>query len=192
MTGRGLERVSLHSSWVEEGTGGLWYASVDPSVGPSSGSSRPAHAPAGASATTTATAASVPRAAVGAASEDSTAPSHRATTLRRLERAISQGAPAYNRGDVRRCAEIYLRTAREVEPELSSRAELTSLREAVSRAEALLAEADSAGALAGSARRKADAAAWVLRHAFDRLLASNAQHSRGGGARRATGGCTLS
>ena len=32
VTGRGIERVPLRRCWVEEGTGGLWYASVDSTV----------------------------------------------------------------------------------------------------------------------------------------------------------------
>lgn len=189
VTGRGLERVSLRRCWVEEGTGGLWYASVDASasVEPRNDSSRGST---GASASTATAAASGLTAAVREASGDGSAPSDRAATMRRLERAISQGAPAYNRGDVRRCADIYLRTAREVQLAVSiSRAELASLQEAMSRAETLLAEADGPAASAGLASRKADAAAWALRHAFDRMLASS---DRGGGARRGAVGCTLS
>ena len=97
---------------------------------------------------------------------------------------------------VRLCADIYLRTAREVQLAAStSRAELASLQEAVSRAETLLAEAGGAAASASAARRRADAAAWVLRHAFDRILASDADgfsFHRGDGARRGAPGCILS
>ena len=148
----------------------------------------------GSASTAAAAAASGSRAASRAASEDGSAPSDRAATIRRLERAISQGAPAYNRGDVRGCADIYVRTAREVQLAAStSRAELASLQEAVSRAETLLAEADGAAASAASARRNADAAAWVLRHAFDRMLASDANEShRGCGARRSAAACIIS
>ena len=131
-----------------------------------------------------------------ASREDGSAPSDRTAAIRRLERAISQGAPAYNRGDVRRCADIYVRTAREVQLAAStSRAELASLQEAVSRAETLLAEADGAAASAAWARPREDAAAWVLRHAFDRILASDADgfsFHRGDGARRGAPGCILS
>ena len=142
----------------------------------------------------TAAAASTSSGSRAASREDGSAPSDRTAAIRRLERAISQGAPAYNRGDVRRCADIYLHTAREVQLAAStSRAELASLQEAVSRAETLLAEADGAAASAASARRNADAAAWVLRHAFDRMLATDANEShRGGGPRRSAAACIIS
>ena len=202
MTGRGIERVALRRCWVEEGTGGLWYASVDASVELRRDSSRGrtggSASTAAAAAAAAAAASSGSRAASRAAhtSDDGPAPSERAATIRRLERAISQGAPAYNRGDVRLCADIYLRTAREVQLAAStSRAELASLQEAVSRAETLLAEAGGAAASASAARRRADAAAWVLRHAFDRILASDADgfsFHRGDGARRGAPGCILS
>ena len=117
MTGRGIERVALRRCWVEEGTGGLWYASVDASVelrrdssrGRTGGSASTAAAAAAAAAAATS---SGSRAASRAAytSDDGPAPSERAATIRRLERAISQGAPAYNRGDVR--TSTYARPAR--------------------------------------------------------------------------------
>ena len=196
VTGRGIERVALRRYWIEEGTGGLWYASVDSSVELSSDSSRGRTGGSLSTAAAAASSSSGSRAAFRAAhtSEDGPAPSDRTATLRRLERAGSQGAPPYNRGDVRRCADIYLRTAREVQLAAStSRAELASLQEAVSRAETLLAEADGAAASAAWARPREDAAAWVLRHAFDRILASDADaFHRGGGARRGAAGCILS
>ena len=111
MTGRGIERVALRRCWVEEGTGGLWYASVDASVelrrdssrGRTGGSASTAAAAAAAAAATSSGSRAASRAAY--TSDDGPAPSERAATIRRLERAISQGAPAYNRGDVRLCAE---------------------------------------------------------------------------------------
>ena len=107
MTGRGIERVALRRCWVEEGTGGLWYASVDASVelrrdssrGRTGGSASTAAAAAAAAAATSSGSRAASRAAY--TSDDGPAPSERAATIRRLERAISQGAPAYNRGDVR-------------------------------------------------------------------------------------------
>jgi len=186
VTGRGIERVPLRRCWVEEGTGGLWYASVDSTVERGSTSTAAA---ASASGSGRASSAADP-------SGDGPAPSERAARMLRLERAISQGAPAYNRGDARRCADIYLRTAREVllaAGRTSSRAELASLQEALSRAETLLAEAEGVAASAASARRREDEAAWALRHAFDRILASDAEASyRGGGGRRGAAGCILS
>ena len=195
VTGRGIERVPLRRCWVEEGTGGLWYASVDSTVEPGRDSSR---GRLGGSTSTAAAAASGSGRASSAAdpSGDGPAASERAARVLRLERAISQGAPAYNRGDARRCADIYLRTAREVllaAGGTSSRAELASLQEAASRAETLLAEADGVAASAASARRREDEAAWALRHAFDRILASDAEASyRRGGGRRSAAGCILS
>ena len=197
VTGRGIERVPLRRCWVEEGTGGLWYASVDSTVergrdssrGRLGGSTSTAAAAAAASGSGRASSAADP-------SGDGPAASERAARVLRLERAISQGAPAYNRGDARRCADIYLRTAREVllaAGGTSSRAELASLQEAASRAETLLAEADGVAASAASARRREDEAAWALRHAFDRILASDAEASyRRGGGRRSAAGCILS
>ena len=193
VTGRGIERVPLRRSWVEEGTGGLWYASVDSTVEPSRDSSR---GRLGGSTSTAAASGSGRASSAADPSGDGPAASERAARVLRLERAISQGAPAYNRGDARRCADIYLRTAREVllaAGGTSSRAELASLQEAASRAETLLAEADGVAASAESARRRADEAAWALRHAFDRILASDAEASyRRGGGRRSAAGCILS
>ena len=81
VTGRGVEYVALDRCWVEEGTGGLWYTSVRSAPAGSSGESRIAAAVA------------TPEARSGTLS---------GTTARRLQAAISQGAPAYNRGEVRR------------------------------------------------------------------------------------------
>ena len=189
MTGRGIERVPLRRCWVEEGTGGLWYASVDATVEHSRDSSR---GRLGGSTSTAAASGSGRASSAADPSGDGPAASERAARVLRLERAISQGAPAYNRGDARRCADIYLRTAREVllaAGGASSRAELASLQEA----ETLLAEADGVAASAASARRREDEAAWALRHAFDRILASDAEASyRRGGGRRSAAGCILS
>ena len=193
VTGRGIERVPLRRCWVEEGTGGLWYASVDSTVEPGRDSSR---GRLGGSTSTAAASGSGRASSAADPSGDGPAASERAARVLRLERAISQGAPAYNRGDARRCADIYLRTAREVllaAGGTSSRAELASLQEAASRAETLLAEADGVAASAASARRREDEAAWALRHAFDRILASDAEASyRRGGGRRSAAGCILS
>ena len=193
VTGRGIERVPLRRCWIEEGTGGLWYASVDATVEPGRDSSR---GRLGGSTSTAAASGSGRASSAADPSGDGPAASERAARVLRLERAISQGAPAYNRGDARRCADIYLRTAREVllaAGGASSRAELASLQEAASRAETLLAEADGVAASAASARRKEDEAAWALRHAFDRILASDAEASyRRGGGRRSAAGCILS
>ena len=138
VTGRGIERVTFDHCWVEEGTGGLWYASAVPQ----------------------------------AASTLAPRPAARTASVGQILRAaISRGAPTYNIGDVRGCAELYLATARELleQHELPSTGVVRQeLQEAVTRASALLAEASERGAFGG--RRKADSAAWVLRHAFDRIL----------------------
>ncbi|EOD05547.1 hypothetical protein EMIHUDRAFT_447569 [Emiliania huxleyi CCMP1516] len=82
-------------------------------------------------------------------------------TAQRLRDAIARGAPAYNRGQARRCADIYLRAARE-ELRVSGAASCARLVRDSLQAE----EADG-----GHAReRKEKAAAWALRHAFDHVL----------------------
>ena len=90
-----------------------------------------------------------------------------ASVRQRLQAAISRGAPTYNRGDKRGCAELYLSTAKDIlaEPaqnDLQPAAVVQQdLQEAVARAQPLLAEGDP---------QKDDEAAWLLRHAFDGLL----------------------
>jgi len=63
---------------------------------------------------------------------------------------------------VRGCAELYLRTARMLMEEAEAGPVHDELRDAAARAQALLAD---------GGRRTANAAAWELRHAFDRILA---------------------
>ena len=89
MRGRGEALVRLGRSYVEAGSGGLWLATVDESARPSS---------------------ALPRASPPPGSAD---PSMLEGTAQRLRDAIARGAPAYNRGQARRCADIYLRAARE-------------------------------------------------------------------------------
>ena len=90
-----------------------------------------------------------------------------ASVRQRLQAAISRGAPTYNRGDKRGCAELYLSTAKDIlaEPaqnDLQPAAVVQQdLQEAVASAQPLLAEGDP---------QKDDEAAWLLRHAFDGLL----------------------
>ena len=90
-----------------------------------------------------------------------------ASVRQRLQAAISRGAPTYNRGDKRGCAELYLSTANDIladptQNDLQPAAVVQQdLQEAVARAQPLLAEGDP---------QKDDEAAWLLRHAFDRLL----------------------
>lgn len=90
-----------------------------------------------------------------------------ASVRQRLQAAISRGAPTYNRGDKRGCAELYLSTANDIladpaQNDLQPAAVVQQdLQEAVARAQPLLAEGDP---------QKDDEAAWLLRHAFDGLL----------------------
>ena len=145
VTGRGVELVTANHCWIEEGTGGLWYASTSTPENPADRSA----------------------AATRFQPTESTA--------NRLRAAISDGAPAYNRGEVRRCANIYLEAARAELLLLSSQSvpsELHGLREAVAQAEALLG-----GASSEQQEQVSDAAAWVLRHAFDAVLAASTARS---------------
>ena len=153
-SGRAVERVAREHSWVEEGTGGLWYAGSGPDAD---------DAAAARSATSG-----------GRGDED---PVGAATVALLLQAAISRGAPAYNRGDARGCAELYLATARALLADDSRRDELPpaaeatlALQQAVARASTFLAEAGEPTASRWRKRRQADAAAWALRHAFDRIL----------------------
>lgn len=83
VTGRAVERVTLAHSWVEEDTNGLWYA------GETQGSTAP-----------------LPRTPARTTAQAATRSSRSTNTL--LRAAISLGAPTYNRGDVRGCAEVIL------------------------------------------------------------------------------------
>ena len=145
VTGRGMQRVSLPRGWLEEGTSGLWYASH--------------HAP--------------PSASVRGAASPSAVPM--AMLAQSLQAAIARGAPTYNCGEVRACAELYLSTARCVlaDPALRALAQaqiaLDELQRASARAEVLLAGAAERRSTP-AARRDVDSAAWALRHAFDRIL----------------------
>jgi len=164
--GRVVERVTVDHSWIEQGTGGLWYAGAAP---PAAGAAVPS-VPA-----TPATASVVP-------TSPRRSSASAATVEQLLMLAISRGAPAYNRGDVRGCAELYVATARrilsETEGPRGNGSRVLLLREALLRAEPLL-EPSAADGPRG-ARRKADAAAWLMRHAFDTIL-----DARGGSPPRA-------
>lgn len=162
IVGRGVERVALDRCWVEEGTGGLWYTTVRSASAAALSSIVSSDRDRGESRIAE---------AVGSASI--------LTTAQRLRGAISRGAPAYNRGEVRRCADIYLLTAREEMRSNLSTHVAEVLRRAVEEADALLAEADRApsAASSSSARVQVDSAAWALRHAFDEVIASAASVS---------------
>jgi len=77
-----------------------------------------------------------------------------------LRMAIRQGVPEYNSGRVARCAEIYTEVAERLVGELGTE------REATARLRRGLQEANEAGR-----RGDTDQVAWVLRHAFDEVLA---------------------
>ena len=86
VSGFGAERITLQRCWVEDGTDGLWYAST--------GSSQLAASPA----------AEDPPVVTGTSVDTAAQPLSTATTTsQRLSAAISIGAPAYNRGEVRCC-----------------------------------------------------------------------------------------
>lgn len=74
-----------------------------------------------------------------------------------LAAAIQQGAPMYNRGDIKGCADLYRRTAEQIMPRASP-ADQQTLREGLQKA--------------GSTSSPKDAA-WALRHAFDAVLRIN-------------------
>ncbi len=71
--------------------------------------------------------------------------------------AIQQGAPLYNRGDIKGCADLYRKTAEQV-MQRASPADQQILREGLQKA--------------GNASSSKDAA-WALRHAFDAVLRIN-------------------
>ena len=148
VSGTAVERVTYDHSWIEEGTNGLWYASSHP---PESSVTV---------ATTPSTGVDV-RASARARSRQGAVALPSSVVVQALEATISRGAPMYNRGNVRGCAELYLATARRLlEDELAEHI-VRELQSAAERAE---------GLLMGNRRRQADQAAWVLRHAFDRIL----------------------
>ncbi|KAL7546029.1 hypothetical protein ACHAWF_009374 [Thalassiosira exigua] len=72
----------------------------------------------------------------------------------RISRAISIGAPAYNAGDIEKCASVYRDTAKEIAPMLPATFQTKLLREA---------EEDGTNA-------NHDAKAWALRRIFDSIV----------------------
>lgn len=139
--GRGLESVILQRVWVGEGTQGLYYAEVAGSSSPEAATSSPA-----------------------ASSRFSLQPSGEARVRRMLRAAIQEGAPEYNRGNIRMCVGLYTAAARtavqELEVEASSEHILALLQRACSEAEECIGRDDH------------DGAAWALRRSFDDVLAS--------------------
>lgn len=119
--GRGMERVILRNVWVEKGTEGLFYASLNDSL-------------------TKPVASVVPPAQV-------------------LRGAIREGAPAYNRGNIERCASIYTDAAERTLQQLEANCAM-ALRLQRGLEEARKAKQEG----------NVDEAAWALRHAFDAVL----------------------
>uniref|UniRef100_A0A0G4H625 RING-type domain-containing protein n=1 Tax=Chromera velia CCMP2878 TaxID=1169474 RepID=A0A0G4H625_9ALVE len=176
--GHGVALVSLNpkNCFVEDGTGGLWYARL------------------GTEQRNTRRQSDVPPRPSSSVNPQGQAQTSRAISTRlttveyrwlertsaAMERAISEGAPAYNRGQVRRCAEVYLRTAREALLALPASGRganeggglsnvSTRLETTVMRVERLLAT---------GRQRDADTAAWELRHLFDALILIQAAAAR--------------
>jgi hypothetical protein len=71
-----------------------------------------------------------------------------------LEEAIKKGAPMYNKGDIKGCAGLYMKTAESVLPGASG-AEKQRLKDGLQEARSSSSSKD---------------AAWALRHAFDDIL----------------------
>merc|ERR1712204_128513 len=80
-----------------------------------------------------------------------------------LTEAIRRGAPAYNRGQVALCAQIYSDVARELLRSNVDSHIAALLQRALQQAETF--------------RRDPDKAAWALRHAFDQILDPPARSS---------------
>lgn len=72
----------------------------------------------------------------------------------RISQAISLGAPAYNEGDIKKCANVYKDTAKEIAPLLPSSFQTKLLRE--------VEDNDS--------NENYDAKAWALRKIFDSIV----------------------
>ena len=72
----------------------------------------------------------------------------------RISQAISQGAPAYNAGDIKQCATIYKQTAKEIATLVPTTFQSK-----------LLQEVDD-----NNATEDHDAKAWALRRVFDSII----------------------
>jgi hypothetical protein len=77
----------------------------------------------------------------------------------RISQAISVGAPAYNAGDIQRCATLYKEVAREIAPLVPSTFQVKLLREV----EEDVDDDDNN-------EKKYDAKAWALRRVFDSIV----------------------
>eukprot|EP00746_Dinoflagellata_sp_MGD_P164552 gnl/MRDRNA2_/MRDRNA2_93249_c0_seq1.p1 gnl/MRDRNA2_/MRDRNA2_93249_c0~~gnl/MRDRNA2_/MRDRNA2_93249_c0_seq1.p1 ORF type:complete len:507 (-),score=59.22 gnl/MRDRNA2_/MRDRNA2_93249_c0_seq1:272-1747(-) len=135
ISGRGIERVILRRVWVENDTQGLYYAQVDETIKSTAASVVPsAPTPTDASELSLAQVKNVLRA------------------------AIREGAPAYNEGNIARCAAIYTATAERILQQGPDEAVAARLRQGLDEAREARDE------------RSIDRAAWALRHAFDAVL----------------------
>eukprot|EP00588_Corethron_pennatum_P028627 CAMPEP_0194335546 /NCGR_PEP_ID=MMETSP0171-20130528/69979_1 /TAXON_ID=218684 /ORGANISM="Corethron pennatum, Strain L29A3" /LENGTH=398 /DNA_ID=CAMNT_0039098683 /DNA_START=222 /DNA_END=1415 /DNA_ORIENTATION=+ len=155
--GKGLERVTLGKCWQEADTGGLWYSTVESMT-------RDTH-DAAVSAEN-----DIDVAITAAPTNTSNTTSDAAAVVRRrLASAISEGAPAYNRGRIEFCARRYLREAMEILAD-------TDLRDGIGRdsgsglVEDLRAAAVFAQRELSNRNGAANEAAWKLRRSFDAIL----------------------
>ncbi len=82
----------------------------------------------------------------------------------RISRAISAGAPAYNAGDVQRCATLYKEAAREIASLVPPTFQEKLLREVV------LLEEEEEKINGENANKYYDAKAWALRRLFDSII----------------------
>ena len=78
----------------------------------------------------------------------------------RISQAISLGAPAYNAGDIQRCATLYKEAAREIAPLVPSTFQVKLLREVEEE------DVDDDD----NNEKKYDAKAWALRRVFDSIV----------------------
>lgn len=78
----------------------------------------------------------------------------------RISQAISVGAPAYNAGDIQRCATLYKEAAREIAPLVPSTFQVKLLREVEEE------DVDDDD----NNEKKYDAKAWALRRVFDSIV----------------------
>jgi len=76
-----------------------------------------------------------------------------------LEQAIKKGAPMYNKGNIKGCADLYMKTAESVLPGASG-AEKQRMKDGLQEARSSSSSKD---------------AAWALRHAFDDILGGLAE-----------------
>jgi len=150
--GTGTERVTLGDCWQESDTGGLWYSKVDTYIASARARRGSANAFPSPATSTTAT--------IGRNNNRSAAITE---VYRRIESAISEGAPAYNQGRIEFCARNYLREALQI----VQNEELTNGigRECTENLNLAVAFAQRE-----IPNGTVNEAAWKLRRAFDSIL----------------------